>query len=141
GMRLSKKSRIKLNQKKRRLKKKMTQKSQKLGNKGEEIACEFLKRQGLEIIARNYRNQMGEIDIIAKDGDILVFVEVKTKKGNELGSPEEMVGLKKQRKLKKVSQMYFVENDLEPNYRIDVIAVDFSLILPRINWLKSAVEG
>lgn len=117
------------------------QKSQKLGNKGEELACDFLQKQGLEIIARNYRNKIGEIDIICREADIFVIVEVKTKRGNELGTPEEMVGLKKQQKLREISQLYFLENDIKnPNYRIDVIALDFSNFSPEINWIKSAVE-
>jgi putative endonuclease len=119
----------------------MTLKSKKLGNKGEEIAVDFLKKQGLEIIARNYRNKAGEIDIICREADIFVFIEVKTKMGNQLGTPEEMVGLKKQKKLKQITQMYFMEKEMEPNYRIDVIAVDFSQIPSSINWLKSAVES
>jgi putative endonuclease len=119
----------------------MTLRSKKLGNRGEEIACDFLKQQGLEIIARNYRNKIGEIDIICREADIFVFIEVKTKMGDKLGAPEEMVGLRKQKKLKQISQMYFVENEIEPNYRIDVIAVDFSQIPTKINWLKSAVEN
>jgi putative endonuclease len=119
----------------------MTLRSKKLGNRGEEIACDFLKQQGLEIIARNYTNKIGEIDIICREADIFVFIEVKTKMGDKLGAPEEMVGLRKQKKLKQISQMYFVENEIEPNYRIDVIAVDFSQIPTKINWLKSAVEN
>lgn len=119
----------------------MTLKSQKLGNRGEDLAFDFLKKQGLEIIARNYRNKIGEIDIICREADIFVFIEVKTKMGDKLGSPEEMVGLKKQKKLKQITQMYFMENKIEPNYRIDVIAVDFSQIPPNINWLRSAVES
>jgi len=118
----------------------MTIGSKKLGNRGEDLAFEFLKNQGLEIIARNYRNKIGEIDIICREADIFVFIEVKTKMGNQLGSPEEMVGYRKQKKLKEITQMYFMENEIEPNYRIDVIAVDFSHIPPKINWLKSAVE-
>jgi putative endonuclease len=119
----------------------MTKKSQKLGNKGETIASEFLQKQGLKIIERNYHNNLGEIDIICREADILVFVEVKTKTGSDLGSPEEMVGLKKQKKLRDISQLYLVENELEENYRIDVVAVDCSCLPPQINWLKSAVEN
>ncbi|MDL5466854.1 YraN family protein, partial [Enterobacter hormaechei] len=76
----------------------------------------FLRQQGLEIIARNYRNKIGEIDIICREADILVFVEVKTKMDDQLGSPEEMVGSKKEQKLKDITQMYFMENEIEPSY-------------------------
>lgn len=71
----------------------------------------------------------------------MVFVEVKTKMGDALGSPEEMVGLRKQKKLKEVAELYLIENELDDNYRIDVVAVDLSKPQPKINWLKSAVEN
>ena len=111
-----------------------------MGNKGENIACDFLKAQGLEIIARNYKNRIGEIDIICREAGILVFIEVKTKTSDELGTPEEMVGIKKQQKLKNITQYYLAENEIESDYRIDVVSVNFCHNSPEINWIKSAVE-
>ncbi|HSG69457.1 MAG TPA: YraN family protein, partial [Planctomycetaceae bacterium] len=62
------------------------------GDRGERLAVRHLKKSGLKIVARNYRNRFGEIDIIALDGQTIVFVEVKTRKSNAAGSPLEAVG-------------------------------------------------
>jgi putative endonuclease len=121
----------------------MTRKSKKLGNKGEDLACVYLQSNGLEIIERNHRNKIGEIDIIAKDGDIFVFVEVKSKTGRKSGLPEEMVNYYKQKKLINTAESYFLENQIDdPEWRIDVVAVNFDNSLNyKINWVKNAVEG
>lgn len=121
----------------------MTRQRKVLGNSAEDIAVGFLEKQGLKIVARNHRNKIGEIDIIAKDGDIFVIVEVKAKTGEGRGSPEEMVDFRKQRKVKRTAEAYFLEKEVEdPDWRIDVVAVEFDLLgNPKINWIKSAVEG
>lgn len=120
----------------------MTLKRKKLGNKGENLAYSYLRKQGLEIIERNYRNNFGEIDIIAKDGDIFVIVEVKSKTNNLNGLPEEMVNYYKKKKLINTAKSYFVENQIDyPDWRIDVIGINFTAPRGcRINWLKNAVE-
>lgn len=119
----------------------MNSKSKELGNIAEKTAAEYLEKQGLKIKELNHRNKIGEIDIIAQDGDIYVFVEVKAKTSNRLGGPADMVGYKKQEKLKKLARYYFFQNELEElDYRIDVVALDFSVTPPKISWIKSAVE-
>lgn len=121
----------------------MTKQRKKLGSKAERIAAQYLERHGLKIIEFNHRNKIGEIDLIAQDGDIFVIVEVKSKTGVGRGSPEEMVDQHKQRKLIKTAQAYFLEQEIEdPDWRIDVVAVEFNDLTPsyKINWLKSAVE-
>ena len=94
------------------------------GNLAENEACEVLKRKGFKILKRNFRNRFGEIDIIAKDDDITVFVEVKAKTGTFLGSPEEMVDKRKLSKIRNMAQAYL--NGLSVPCRIDVVAVVFS---------------
>ena len=95
--------------------------NKKTGKIGEDIATKFLEGKGYEIIKRNFANKFGEIDIIARDGVVLVFVEVKTKIGEAFGSPEEMVGKGKLNKIKRMAAIYF--NGKEVPCRVDVLAV------------------
>ncbi len=95
-----------------------------LGKSGEETAVLFLKKTGYLILERNYRNRFGEIDVIAKDGDFLVFVEVKTRKSFRCGKPFESVDYRKQRQISKVALDYISRNDeYDRPARFDVIAV------------------
>lgn len=104
--------------------------NKKTGTLGEDLAAEALKKKGYEILKRNFSNKFGEIDIIAKvetpESGVftLVFVEVKTKKGEEFGSPEEMVNPKKLWKIRNMANLYMGCNDLP--CRIDVVAVVLS---------------
>ena len=120
----------------------MTKQRKKLGSEAEEIAAQYLEFHGFKILERNHINKIGEIDLIAKDGDIFVIIEVKSKTGVGRGSPEEMVDQRKQRKLIRTSQAYFMLNEIEdPNWRIDVVAIEYDNFGGyKINWLKSAVE-
>ncbi len=95
-----------------------------LGQMGEDAACNFLKRQGYRIVERNFRNNLGEIDIIARDHDIVCFIEVKTRNSNFFGSPFESVTSAKQRKITQVAQSYlkFKGSD-DVRARFDVVAV------------------
>lgn len=97
---------------------------QKTGMHGENIAVSYLERRGYTILARNIRQRFGEIDIVAEDGDVLVFVEVKTRKNDRYGSPFEAVDFRKQVKLSKMAQFYISSNSLEDRLaRFDVVAV------------------
>lgn len=103
----------------------MTYERKNLGQQGEDEAEEKLLRLGYEILERNYKNKIGEIDIVARDGDVLCFVEVKTKSGSGYGSPEEMVGKRKQGKIIKTAEFYLQEYELKDiDWRVDVVAVD-----------------
>lgn len=95
--------------------------NKKTGALGEDLATEALRKKGYEILKRNFSNKFGEIDIIAKDKNVLVFVEVKTKKGEEFGSPEEMVGRGKLHRIKNMAAIYL--NGKDVLCRIDVVAV------------------
>ncbi len=105
------------------------------GNKGEDIACEFLSKLGYQIIERNYQYGHGEIDIIAKDGEILVFVEVKYRKSLEYGSPETAITKSKQKQIRKVAEAYLYQNEIkDTSCRIDVVAIiQFPGQKPEIN--------
>ncbi len=96
----------------------------RLGDRGERYAARYLKKQGLRIVARNYRNQFGEIDLIAVDGDQVVFVEVKTRKSNKFGEPVEAVGYAKQKKLTQLAMVYLKRHKLlDRPARFDVVGI------------------
>ena len=96
-----------------------------LGRVGEEKAAEFLKNKGYEIIKANHRSHFGEVDIIAKDGDTIVFVEVKTRSGDGYGAPSEAVDYKKREKYFKIATDYLMREGLDDvNCRFDVIEIE-----------------
>ncbi len=94
------------------------------GKKGEDIACAYLKRRGYRIVERNYKCPLGELDIVARDGDAIVFVEVKSRRSEEFGDPQLAVGPEKQKKVSRISLTYLKEKHLYPcNARFDVVAI------------------
>lgn len=94
-----------------------------LGEMAEKRAVEFLRQQGYQIIAQNYRWRGGEIDIIARDGDCLVFVEVKARSSVNFGLPEEAIPQHKRRKLIVTAQRYIAQHKPELDMRFDVVAI------------------
>ena len=111
----------------------------KRGQDGEQIATEFLQRQGYRIEERNYRVRQGEVDIIAWDGATLVFVEVKTKSNAGFGHPEEMVDARKQRTLAQVAMVYVQQKHVEHTaLRFDVIAVRLGTTIPDVSHYPAA---
>ena len=94
---------------------------------GEKLAKDFLKKRGYRIKETNYRCPEGEIDIVAKHKDFLVFIEVRTKKSLEFGSPEESITPTKMERLRAVTSHYRQTHDnLPPLWRIDVVAVELN---------------
>ena len=102
----------------------MTFHKKKLGARGEQIAIDYLRNSGYRILEHNYRNGLGEIDIIARQGGELVFIEVKTRSDNLFGSPFDSVTAAKQRQLSKVALEYLSKhNCLDYPARFDVVGV------------------
>ena len=96
-----------------------------LGRWGENLAANHLAAEGLTIIERNWRCRDGEIDLVARDGETFVFVEVKTRRGRDFGAPEEALTPRKAQKLLALGQIYMAEHDLDDtNWRIDLVAVE-----------------
>ena len=94
------------------------------GTRGEIIASNYLKGKGYKIIAMNYKNKLGEIDIIAKDKEYLVFIEVKTRYSRKFGDPLDAVDERKQYKIRNIATMYLKTNRLlDAPCRFDVIAI------------------
>ncbi len=96
-----------------------------VGILGEKLARDFLKKRGYRICETNYRCPEGEIDIVARHKDSLVFIEVRTKKSLQFGSPEESITPIKMERLRAVAAHYRQAHDnLPPSWRIDVVAVE-----------------
>jgi putative endonuclease len=103
----------------------VTRARQELGRRGEELACDELQRRGYEVVARRYRTRAGELDIIARHGDYLVFVEVKARHDGAFGGPEEAVTLQKQQKLVWMATDYLTRSGLHDRpCRFDVVAIN-----------------
>ncbi len=112
---------------------------QDFGQNGENIAENYLKSIGYFILNRNYRCKQGEIDIIAKDGEEIVFVEVKTRSSIIYGNPAEAVDTYKQKHIRKAAEVYVYSNQLYNCYiRFDVIEVYLNRQTYRINHIKQA---
>ena len=113
------------------------------GALGEKLAQTFLKKKGFRILETNYRCPRGEIDIIARQADCLVFVEVRTKSNLSFGTPEESITSTKMKHLESVAHYYQQShNKLPASWRIDVVAVELEADhkLKRIELIENALE-
>jgi putative endonuclease len=96
-----------------------------LGKLGESVAASLIKSQGYKILERNFQTRFGEVDIVALDGDTLVFVEVKTRWSKDFGLPEEAVTPRKLKYIERVAALFRAKNQqLPPGERIDVVAIE-----------------
>lgn len=101
--------------------------NQNLGRLGEQIASEFLQKKGFQILEFNFKARYGEIDIVSSSPEgILVFVEVKTRIGEDYGEPVESVTPWKLREVVKTAEFYLLKNKLDPDWRIDVVAISLN---------------
>jgi putative endonuclease len=114
-----------------------------LGDWGEEQALRYLSDKGYQLLARNWRMREGEIDLVMEQDLMIVFVEVKTRKTDRFGSPEESITPGKQKRIRKTCLAYLQENDYENrDWRIDVVAIEATRIgkITRLDHYKNAVE-
>ncbi len=95
------------------------------GRRGEEVAGRYLEERGLELMERNWGNKWGEIDLIMREGEVLVFVEVKAKKGRAYGAPWEMVTRRKLAQVKRMGGAYMRKVGWNGRVRVDVVGVVF----------------
>jgi putative endonuclease len=117
--------------------------NKELGNLGESIACDYLLTQGYHIIQRNFSCKVGELDIIASDNDVLVFIEVKTRTSDRFGLPSEAVSYSKQKKIAKTALSYIAYKKLfDYMSRFDVIevSIDEAQGTHQINLIKDAFQ-
>jgi putative endonuclease len=119
----------------------MLNKRQQFGKKNEALAAKTLKKMGYKIIEQNYQNKIGEIDIIAKDGKTIVFVEVKARKSGKYGNPKSAVNHAKQRKISMVALYYLKANEkMHSKARFDVVAIKAGEGVHEIEVIKNAFD-
>jgi len=116
---------------------------EKIGREGEKLARKFLSNKGLKIIGHNYRTRWGELDIVARAGNTLVFVEVKTRSGERFGGPLAAVTQQKQQRIRRMAKTYLAEKGLQDiPARFDVIGIVMrGEDVPRIQWIENAFGG
>jgi putative endonuclease len=113
-----------------------------LGKTGEDLACAELEKRGYEIIARRYRQRGGEIDIVARDGETTVFVEVKARDSREFGSAAEAVTARKQRRIVRLASDYVTRHELANcPCRFDVVAIHFDAGATEIVVFQNAFDA
>ncbi len=114
---------------------------QYVGKKGEHIAVEYLRNEGYEILETNYRFGHTEIDIVAKEGDELVFIEVKTRRSDEYGDPADAITEVKEERFRHAAEGYFYEHELEDQMcRFDFIGIKLDGTNIRIQHVKNVLE-
>jgi putative endonuclease len=117
----------------------MTVARQQFGLFGEDAACDALAARGYEVIARRYRTRAGELDIVARDGDYLVFVEVKARQTRSFGDPEEAVTDAKQQKMVRMATDYLTRHGIgDVPCRFDVVAVNTEVEPPEVTVIADA---
>jgi len=119
----------------------MTKERLALGKAGEDIAFKRVKKLGYKCIERNYRCALGEIDLIARHGNCLVFIEIKTRKGRDTVYAKEAVTYKKKKQISKAALYYLKEHDCcDAKSRFDVVAVSINNGKPDIEVIENAFE-
>ncbi|MEE9181964.1 MAG: YraN family protein [candidate division NC10 bacterium] len=113
-----------------------------VGIEGEAVARRFLEGLGFRILEENFASPLGEIDLIAQEGEVLVFVEVKARRSVRFGAPAEAVHARKQRQILRVAEVYMRERRLRVPCRVDVVAVEFPPqgSEPRVELIRDAVQ-
>lgn len=110
-----------------------------LGQYGEEVAREYLEEQGLHILETNYRFHHAEVDIVAEEGDLLVFCEVKTRRDDSFGAPEQAITPLKMQQIRKVAQAYLARNQIRDRQcRFDVAGVIVTGGVTRLTYTRNA---
>lgn len=110
------------------------------GSIAENLACQYLETRGLVLVARNVRYRGGELDLIMREGETLVFVEVRSRRQSTYGTPAESVTPTKQQRLIHAASLYLQRQALDPPCRFDVVAILQDGSAPRIDWIRDAFQ-
>jgi len=114
---------------------------QVLGKEGERVAEQYLRKKGYRLVERNYRCAVGEVDLIALDRRVIVFVEVKTRSGHGFGTPLEAVQPRKQRKMIQAAQFFLTQKKLhQRDARFDVVGISWPGGQPVVEHIENAFE-
>jgi putative endonuclease len=112
-----------------------------IGQKGENLAVDYLQNAGYMVLERNYRCKLGEIDIIARDNDTLVFIEVRTRSSLAFGLPQESINRRKRHQISKVALEYMIRRKLKNiPARFDVVAISLAPGKEKVDHIKDAFE-
>ncbi|MCX5887195.1 MAG: YraN family protein [Proteobacteria bacterium] len=112
-----------------------------IGQKGENLAVEYLQKLGYKVLERNYRCKLGEVDIIALDNDTLVFIEVRTRSSLDFGLPQESINRRKRHQISKVALEYMIRRKLKNiPARFDVVAISLEPGKEKVDHIKDAFE-
>ncbi len=112
------------------------------GREAEDLAAAFLRARGFEILDRNHAIRQGEVDLVCREGDVLCFVEVRSRGSDAQGGPEETVSRRKARRVIAAATHWALANGgLERDIRFDVVAVTFGAAAPRIEHFRAAFDG
>lgn len=118
--------------------------NRRTGRRGEILACQYLQSLGYSILGTNWRSPEGEIDVVARDGEIIVFVEVKARTSSRFGLPEEAITQRKRRRLQQAGLAYLGAHDLlDHPWRIDVVALELERdgTPRRVEHYPDAIDG
>jgi putative endonuclease len=107
------------------------------GGQAESRAADYLESRGVRVVARNFRCRVGEIDLVAREGDVLVFVEVRMRADGHFGGALESITPRKQRRITAAASLYLRQFTRPPPCRFDVVAMEYG----DIRWLKGAFEA
>ena len=110
--------------------------AQRSGDAAEDRAARFLERRGLRLVARNYRTRQGEIDLVAQEGEVLVFVEVRMRSASRFGNGAQTVDWRKQRRLIAAARHYLMRLGHEPACRFDVVSLEGD----EPTWIRGAFD-
>lgn len=110
------------------------------GKHGEDEACDYLRAQGLALVARNVRYRAGELDLVMRHGEVLVFVEVRVRGESRYGEAADSVGWRKRRRLIRAAQLFLQTLPATPRCRFDVVAIDERDGRRRLQWIRAAFE-
>lgn len=112
--------------------------AQAAGHEAEEAAARHLERHGLAIVHRNYRTRMGEIDLVARDGPVLVFVEVRRRASSRFGGAAASITFAKRRRIVAAARHFLMRLGRQPRCRFDVVALEGDEI---VQWLRGAFDA
>ena len=119
----------------------MPPEKKEIGQKGENLAADYLQNAGYTVLERNYRCKLGEIDIIARDNDTLVFIEVRSRSSLAFGLPQESINRRKRHQISKVALEYMIRRKLKNiPARFEVVAVSFEGRKEKVDLIKDAFE-
>lgn len=113
--------------------------SKNKGVEAEQLACDYLQASGLQLVQRNFSCRYGEIDLIMKDGNTFVFIEVRYRKNRNFGGASASVTVAKQRRIIKTALSYLQQNMPESSMRFDVVAIEGTQA--EVEWIKDAFLG